>query len=158
MKTALGVLNLDISRSPADDRHILTELAHARGYDLIDVLTIDESTYMPTAHIAERARSAGATALLAPSFEHFGVSARVLPLVAELVVPGRDEEPGRPLACVRTDPRQRPRARRVLAVVALIAFSVTAWVLRPAPDPTPPPTPAVVVLPDEPEGAGMGDR
>src|SRR5690606_34118461 len=141
----------------ADDRHILTELAHARGYDLIDVLTIDESTYMPTAYIAERVRTARATALLAPSFEHFGVSGRVLPLIAELVVPGvvgHDRELGRQSITAKTPLRQQHRMRRSLlaAAAGLIVLMFTAWALWPAPNPVSPPDPAVIVLPDQTEG------
>lgn len=156
MNTALGVLNLGISRSPAEDRHILTELAHAHGYDLIDVLTIDDCTYMPTAYIAERVRTARATALLAPSFEHFGVSARVLPLIAELVVPGaagHGHELERQSSIANSALTQQHRVRRRgLAAAALILLLFTAWALWPAPDSASPPAPAVIVLPDQAEG------
>ncbi|WP_280502573.1 hypothetical protein [Nocardia farcinica] len=143
------MVNLGVSESPAADRHVLAELARVGGYRLVDVLTVDEQTYLPTSYIAERARSARAEVLLAPSFEHFGVSGRVLPLVAELVVPGVSRSDIGPERHRETARRQRDRMyKTVLAAVALIAFVITVWALWPEPEPVPPPESAVIVLPD----------
>ncbi|WP_157172030.1 hypothetical protein [Nocardia higoensis] len=128
---------------------MLAELARARGYRLVDVLIVDEDTYLPTAYIAERARSVRADALLAPSFEHFGVSGRVLPLVAELVVPRSSHSPIEPECHRETARGQRNRTLwSVLAAAALIVFVVTAWGLWSGPEPPSAPEPAVIVLPD----------
>ncbi|WP_067864816.1 hypothetical protein [Nocardia shimofusensis] len=153
-EAALGLLNLGVSESRTADRHLLEELARTNGYRLIDVLTIDDETYMPTAYIAERVRTAHATALLAPSFEHFGVSARVLPLVARLVVPGvagldRELDPPPRRDAKKARGRRYRMRSPILTAAALTAFLITAWALWPAPDPATPPTPAVIVLPDQ---------
>ena len=158
-RTALGVVNLGVSESPADDRHVLAELARVRGYRLVDVLTVDEETYLPTAYIAERVRSARVEALLAPSFEHFGVSGRVLPLVAELVVPGvsrTGSEPNLPREPAR---RQRNRmCRPALAVVALIALVIAVWALWTERGPVRLPDFAVIVFPDPAAGGELSHR
>src|SRR5690606_28181554 len=64
MDTALGLLNLDLSESPAADRAALHELAARHGCHLTTVLTIDEHTYMPTTLITHTAHTTRASAIL----------------------------------------------------------------------------------------------
>ncbi|MBF6354245.1 hypothetical protein IU449_06775 [Nocardia higoensis] len=149
MDIALGILNLSVSESRTADRQALVELARSRGYHLAEVLIIDDETYMPTAYIAERARTARAGAILAPSLEHFGVAARALLYICALVVPEPPApacESSRGQLAVGTQARGRRSIRGpVIAAAALVVFLVVVWALWPAPDSVP--APAVVVIP-----------
>ncbi|WP_157101195.1 hypothetical protein [Nocardia shimofusensis] len=159
MDIALGILNISVSESRTDDRRVLTELARSRGYHLAEVLIIDDETYMPTACIAERARTARAGAILAPSLEHFGVAARALPYVCTLVVPEPavpTEEIDRSPTAVGTRAVGRHRlGRQILGAAALIVFLAVIWALWPAPDSAP--RPAVIVT-SEPAAPSGGDQ
>ena len=136
MDIALGILNISVSESRTAGGRALVELARSRGYRLAEVLIVDDDTYMPTAYIAERARTTGADAILAPSLEHFGVAARALPYVCALVVPEPavpTHEMGRagPAVCPR--PRGRKRLHRlVISVAALVVVLAAIWALWPA--------------------------
>ncbi|WP_040801324.1 hypothetical protein [Nocardia higoensis] len=150
MDIAIGVLNVSVGGSRAADRQALVALARSRGYHLAEVLIVDEETYMPTAFIAEHARTARADAILAPSLEHLGVAARALPYVCPLVVPGPavrvgESDHGDRAVGTRSEVRHRIR-RPVMAVAALVVFITVVWALWPAPATIP--APAVVVIPE----------
>lgn len=87
MDTAIAVVNLTVTESETEDRATLTALAAWRGCQLIQVLTIDADTYMPTTLITHTAHTTGATTILAPSLAHFGTATKALTLACTLVVP-----------------------------------------------------------------------
>lgn len=87
MDNALGLLNLSVSESPTADRHVLDELAALHGCRITHVLTIDDSTYMPTTLVLHSAHEVRATTILAPGLAHFGTAVKALTLACTLVVP-----------------------------------------------------------------------
>lgn len=87
MDNAIGLVNLDISASEADDRAALAELATQHGCRLATVITVDQDTFMPTTLIAHTAHTLGAVVILAPSPAHFGSAAKALALACTLIAP-----------------------------------------------------------------------
>jgi len=87
MDNALGLVNLGISASEADDRATLAELATQHGCRLATVITVDQDTFMPTTLIAHTAHTLGAVVILAPSMDHFGSAAKALTLACTLIAP-----------------------------------------------------------------------
>lgn len=87
MDTALGLVNLGISESEADDRATLVALAARHGCHVAEVIAIDENTYMPTTLITHTAHKLGAVVILAPGAAHFGSAAKALALACTLIAP-----------------------------------------------------------------------
>ncbi|GAA5048028.1 hypothetical protein [Nocardia callitridis] len=85
---AIGLINTQVyGDQQAHDEQVTQELAAARGYQFAGVLTITADTYMPTTLIVHTTSSKGATAIVAPSPEHFGPAAHAVALACLLETP-----------------------------------------------------------------------
>ena len=84
---AIGVINTGCSENHAQDEQVIRDLAAARSYRFAGILTIGENTYMPTTLIVHTAASKGATVIVAPSLEHFGIAVQAVALACMLATP-----------------------------------------------------------------------
>lgn len=87
---AIGLINSAVSgEHRARDEQVIAQLIRTRGYESAGLLTVDNSTYMPTTLIVQTASRVGAAAVVAPTLEHFGSAARAIALACVLETSAR---------------------------------------------------------------------
>ena len=70
---AIGLVNALVGQKDRSrDLRAISAIADDRGYQLVDLVEIDESTYLPITLIAFTASNQGAEEVVAPSSHHFG--------------------------------------------------------------------------------------
>lgn len=94
---AIGVLHLGISVEILRDHSTIERLARRYGYELARIVTVDESTYMPTAFVVGAAAESRASVIITPDLVHLGPGYKAVTLACGLLLPTG------PIARKRTD-------------------------------------------------------
>lgn len=84
---AIGVLRAAVSADPDVDANLIRNLAAARKYELVGILTIRPNEYLPTALTVQTVAEHRADAVLAPTMAHFGGAERAVALACDVVTP-----------------------------------------------------------------------
>lgn len=84
---AIGLLRPAVSADEDIDENLIRNLAAVRRYDLVGILRIHPSTYMPTALTVQTALEHDAVAVIAPTMAHLGGAERAVALACDVVTP-----------------------------------------------------------------------
>lgn len=84
---AIGLIRAVVSADPSVDENLIRNLARARKYELVGILTIRPNEYMPTTLTVQTAVEHDAVAVLAPALAHLGGAERAVALACDVVTP-----------------------------------------------------------------------
>ncbi|MBH0776286.1 hypothetical protein [Nocardia bovistercoris] len=84
---AIGVLHLGISVEILRDHSTIERLARKHGHELVRIVTLDDSTYMPTVFVVGAAAESRAGVIITPDLAHLGAGYKAVTLACGLLLP-----------------------------------------------------------------------
>lgn len=76
-----------VSADPRVDENLIRNLASARKYELVGILTIRPGEYMPTTLTVQTVVKHRADAVIAPALAHLGGTERAVALACDVITP-----------------------------------------------------------------------
>ncbi|MGN2641153.1 hypothetical protein ACTD5D_34325 [Nocardia takedensis] len=84
---AIGLLHLGFADEILSSQTTIEALAERYEYTLVNILSIDYDTFVPTTLIVDTAAKARAAVIIAADLEHFGTAYKAVPRVCPVLLP-----------------------------------------------------------------------